>query len=169
MAEFKLLEPIFYNSCTCCSTGKGTNTKEMILAQVEKHGEFICLDCETKLEKMLTTKEKILIDGKQALITDESVYYFERPRIAAPGTSFLGFGGSWWIVRYIDYSKEYNRYTTEITNNLFHAFRIPKPYQEKFRKANRVDAHVLYIEKRNLHELNEILNTNQYLKKEAAK
>ncbi|MCB5367058.1 hypothetical protein LIP24_10475, partial [Collinsella aerofaciens] len=59
MTEIK--EPLFYNCCTACGVGSSKNTKEDIIAQVEKYGEFICKHCEESFNEILNSDEDLII------------------------------------------------------------------------------------------------------------
>jgi len=165
----QLKEPLFHNACVACGVGSSKNTKEIILAQIEKYGEFICIQCEQDFNKILESDKELVIEtgfGKcESLITHDNIYRFEsdRPKVCNPKSPFLGFGGSWVLITK-DYKTEYGtKRKIFVSNNLFHVKRIPKPFQQAFKDKGKVNATVTFVSKRELEELRDILNGIPYL------
>jgi len=166
----KLKEPLFYNCCTACSAGSSKNTKEMILSQIEKYGEFICLGCEQKFNQILSTDCEITVqsmgESAETLITSDTIYYFEgdRGKVLNPSSPFLGFGGRWMLITK-NYKQKYStRKKIMLSNNLFHYCRIPKPFQEKFKEAGKVNSTVIGVELSELEAFKELINGISYIK-----
>lgn len=165
----KIKEPIFYNCCTACGMGSSQNTKESIKKQIEKHGEFICEGCENRFNTFLESNEELYVEsmGRSAetLITEDCIYYFEpdRNKVVNPKSSFLGFGGRWFLI--------FKSYKTElglkrkimISNNLWHHCRIPKPFQEKFKNARKVNSKVVEVSLTELKEFKQLINEISYI------
>jgi hypothetical protein len=165
----ELKEPLFYNCCVACGVGSSQNTREMILSQIEKYGEFICTNCEEDFNKILESDKELIIEtgfGKcETLITQDNIYRFEadRPKVCYLKSSFLGFGGAWVLITKDYKSKHGTKRKIYVSNNLFHVKRIPKPFQQAFKDKGKVNATVTFVNKSELEELRDILNSIPYL------
>lgn len=167
MIEIK--EPIFYNSCVSCGVGRGDNTRELIIRQYEKHGEFICLSCENFFEALIDSEDELTCGGSETFITPEAIYYKENDRslICDPKSPFLGFGGAWILI-----SKRYkHEYGTSVehfvANNLFHDRRIPAAYRQKLIVSGKIDSKVQFTNLKSLKVLRDQLNKLPYFKEDA--
>lgn len=166
---FEIKDPIFYNCCVACGIGSSQNTKEGIKKQIEKHGEFICEGCENRFNTILESDEELYVEsmGRSAetLITEDCIYYFEpdRSKVVNPKSSFLGFGGRWFLI--------FKSYKTElglkrkimISNNLWHYCRIPKSFKEKFKKAGKVNSRVVEVSLTELRGFKQLINEAPYI------
>lgn len=153
--------------CVACGWGKGSISDEEIRQQEDKHGDYICITCEEVFEGILNApKGEIFTIDKgyglpcEALITDTNIYYFDGPRVADPNRSFLGFGGSWFLI-----TKKYSIGIREVmvTNNLWHSRRVPASYRERLRQADKIDSTAVGISRGQLVELKKTLNSIPYL------
>jgi len=153
--------------CAACGWGISVVETSEIEKQVEKHGEYICTKCETFFEKILATPEEqqILFEKgygmpSEAIISEHGVFYFDGPVVDNPEKSYLGFGGSWFLIfkRVHGYNRE-----TIVTNNLFHSRTMPKAYVERLRHAGRLNAKVIEVNRAALVGLRDALNQNPYL------
>lgn len=167
MIEIK--EPIFYNCCVACGVGSGQNTKEGIKKQIEKYGEFICETCERNFNTFLETEGEVRVSSMggtaETLITEDNIYHFEsdRGKVLNPSSPFLGFAGRWFLI-----IKDYKdllipKRKIMLTNNLFHHCRIPKSFQEKFKKAGKVNATVTNVSLAELKEFKKLINEIPYI------
>ena len=167
MIEIK--EPIYYNCCVACGVGSGQNTKEGIRKQIEKYGEFICETCEQSFNTFLESEGEVRVSSMggtaETLITEDNIYHFEsdRGKVLNPSSPFLGFGGRWFLI-----IKDYNdllipKRKIMISNNLFHHCRIPKSFQEKFKKAGKVNATVTNVSLAELKEFKKLINEIPYI------
>ncbi|PKH09835.1 hypothetical protein [Planomicrobium sp. MB-3u-38] len=167
MIEIK--EPLFHNCCVACGVGRGDNTRELIIAQYEKHGEFICEPCENFFETWLRSEEELTYNGLETFVTPEAIYHKDhgRPLVCDPKSAFLGFGGAWILI-----SKRYkHKYGTSVkhfvANNLFHDRRIPESYRQKLIHFQKIDSEIQFTNLENLKELRDQLNKLPYLKEGA--
>jgi len=165
----EIKEPIFYNCCVACGVGSGQNTKEGIKKQIEKYGEFICEECEKRFSLILESNEELYVksmgSSAETLITEDCIYYFEgdRGKIVNPKSSFLGFGGRWFLILKT-YKGEFAPIRKiMLSNNLWHYCRIPKPFQEKFKKAGKVNAEVIEVSLTELNEFKKLINKVSYI------
>lgn len=158
-------------SCVACGWGRSFTPQQEIEKQEQKHGEYICVNCEEVFESILNAPkgEKFTINKGygfpcETLITDTNIYYFEGSRVADPNSSFLGFGGCWFLVTktYPIENGEYRQMM--VTNNLWHSRRVPVSYRERLRQANKIDSTVVGIERKRLMEFKKSLNDIPYLK-----
>lgn len=164
----EIKEPLFNNSCKACGVGRGDNTRERIIAQWEKHGEFICEPCENFFEAWLESEDEVTYDGLETFVTPEAIYRkdYGRPLICNPKSAFLGFGGAWVLI-----SKRYkHKYGSSVkhfvANNLFHDRRIPAAYSQKLIEAQKIDSKVQFTNLESLRELRDQLNKLTYLEEE---
>lgn len=165
----EIKEPIFYNCCAACGVGSGQNTKEGIKKQIEKYGEFICETCEQNFNTFLETDEEIRVSSMggnaETLITEDNIYHFEsdRGKVMNPSSSFLGFGGRWFLI-----TKDYKdslifKRKIMLSNNLWHFCRIPKSFQGKFKKAEKINATVVEVSLTELKEFKQLINKIPYI------
>lgn len=159
---------------TCCvSCGVGSSVREHeVPEQVEKFGEYICIPCEKSLNKILQAKDGLQIDKgyglpREAFITEDDIYYSDGPRVEDPKSSWLGFGGRWFLV-IKKHKTEFDGYRQEIfvTNNLWHNRRIPKGFQSKLKESGVIDSVVINVSKKSIEDLRDVLNNIPYLNKE---
>lgn len=163
MVEIK--EPLFYNTCASCGVGRGENTRKMILRQMEKHGEFICPDCESFFEEWLLNDSQLTYEGLETFVTTDTIYHKDHGRalVCDPKSSFLGFGGAWLLISK-RYENEWGVYVKHfVANNLFHYRRIPLAYQQKVTLFKKVDSKVQFTNLKGLKDLREQLNSLTYL------
>lgn len=167
MIEIK--EPIYYNCCTACGIGSSKNTRDIIIKQTERFGEFICEECEKRLNMILESDEEFYVESMgellETLITEDCIYYFEsdRDKIADPKSSFLGFAGSWFLI-IKTYKEEFaTKRKIMLSNNLWHYCTIPKPFQEKFKKAGKINARVIGVTLKELKEFKQLINKVPYI------
>lgn len=154
--------------CVSCGVGSSRSEKD-VPSQVKKFNEYICVSCEKQLNAIVESDEQILINKGygspcEALITKEAVYYFDGPIIADPERSFLGFGGSWFIV--VKKKKLQYGFKQEVfvTNNLWHNRRIPNGFQKKLEESNAINAVVIPVNKSSIEDLLKRLNKTPYIK-----
>lgn len=158
---------------TCCvSCGVGSSTREHeVPAQTKKFGEYICIPCEESLNKILEAKDGLQIDKgygspAEGFITEENVYYSDGSRVKDPKSSWLGFGGSWFLVIKKYKTKLGYRQEMFVTNNLWHNRRIPKGFQSKLKESGAIDSTVIGVNKKSLENLRDTLNNIPYFNKE---
>lgn len=154
--------------CVSCGVGSSKSEKD-VPPQVEKFNEYICVSCEKQLNAIIETDDQVFINKGyglpcEALITRDTVYYFDGPIIADPEKSFLGFGGRWFIV----VIKKKMQYGFEqeilVTNNLWHSRSIPNGFQKKLEESNVINADVIPVNKSSIEDLLKRLNETPYLK-----
>lgn len=156
--------------CVACGIGSSSVPQSEIEQQTEKHGEYICTGCEAAYEAILNTPkgEEIKLNKGygspcETLISADVIYYFDGPIVADPKRSFLGFGGSWFLI-IKDYPQErgINR-KVFVTNNLWHSRSIPESYSRKLKAAGKINSTVVPIGRDKLDELRELLNSINYI------
>lgn len=166
MIEIK--EPLYHNTCAACGIGSGQNTRELILSQSEKHGDFICLSCENFFEAWLHSEDELTYDGLETFITPEAIYHKDRgrPLVCDPKSAFLGFGGAWILISKRYKHKNGSSVKHFVANNLFHDRRIPNAYLQKLIEFQKIDSKVQFTNLHSLKDLKDQLNKLPYLKEE---
>lgn len=157
-------------SCVACGWGRSFTPPHEIEQQEKKHGEYICVKCEDVFESILNAPkgEEFTINKGygspcEALITDTNIYYFDGPEVSDPNSSFLGFGGCWFIVTKT-YQKEHGALRkVMVTNNLWHSRRVPVSYRDRLEHAGKIDSTVVGIERSQLVDFKKLLNGIPYL------
>lgn len=154
--------------CECCGISRGDISKEEIQEQIKRHGEYICKNCEDRLEGIVEaqkTGETIYyetVDGCFELLISDGVTYYLNDYdgiVKNPERdSFLGFGGRTYIIQIPgDFCKGVEDRVV-FTNSLWGAFRIPKSYKGKIKD----NAEVTYIRNNLIKDLKEQLGRYDY-------
>lgn len=162
--------------CVACGIGRGDVPPIDVAHQTAKHGAYICKSCEEVFEAILQTPkdQKITINKGygspcETVITEDTIFYFDGPRVADPNRSFLGFGGAWILVIKSYPTKHGTRQKAIVTNNLWHSRRIPVPYRQRMKDAEKVDSKVVWADDELLADLRDSLVGISYIPSKEAR